>query len=171
VVQWWACDPATMARYRYREFYATSTLPSALGAEIKKFTEWRRAEIYTDHDRTDRETLAELGIDTEPANKDVRGGISVAYRLGTEGKIFLLKNARYHPADQQLQSKKLPTCTEEEIGGYIYKDESPLKKNDHGCDALRYMAASWDPPEPMPEAPAKTKHPRQTTAGIREERF
>jgi len=54
--------------------------------------------------------------------------------------------------DQSLVDRRKPTCTVEELPGYIWaeqktvgspKDE-PLKENDHGVDALRYMVAHLD---------------------------
>jgi hypothetical protein len=48
-------------------------------------------------------------------------------------------------------------CTEEEIPGYVWDPgtaaaraaekppkEAPLKENDHGCDAMRYVVAERD---------------------------
>jgi hypothetical protein len=54
--------------------------------------------------------------------------------------------------DPRLIEAKKPASTAEEIGGYIWAPtlanrapkEEPLKINDHGMDALRYMIAELD---------------------------
>jgi hypothetical protein len=59
--------------------------------------------------------------------------------------------------DSSLDDRHLPCSTEEEFEGYIwddatkkvnpdgsYKAEAPLKLNDHGMDAMRYMVAYFD---------------------------
>jgi phage terminase large subunit len=55
--------------------------------------------------------------------------------------------------DQSLADSGRPTCTAEEIPGYVWAvkpgngaglKEEPVKQNDHGCDALRYMCAARD---------------------------
>ena len=63
--------------------------------------------------------------------------------------------------DSILEERKLPCCTEEEIEGYIWdkaapkvnpdgsqRKEEPLKLNDHGMDAMRYMVAYFDLRDP-----------------------
>ena len=43
---------------------------------------------------------------------------------------------------------KQPTCTEEEVELYLWrdgiKDSEPIKANDHGLDATRYLVAYVD---------------------------
>jgi hypothetical protein len=53
--------------------------------------------------------------------------------------------------DPALVDAKKPTCTAEEVPGYIWDTglgkapkEQPLKADDHGCDAKRYMVAHKD---------------------------
>ena len=54
--------------------------------------------------------------------------------------------------DPRLIEAKKPASTQEEIGGYIWAPtlpnrapkEDPLKKDDHGCDAMRYFVAELD---------------------------
>ena len=50
-----------------------------------------------------------------------------------------------------LAEARKPTCTEEEVDGYVWslrggrrKGEEPLKEGDHGMDAMRYMVAHLD---------------------------
>jgi hypothetical protein len=51
--------------------------------------------------------------------------------------------------DAALTDAKRPGCTAEEIPGYVWLDpskakEGPVKDNDHGCDAVRYVVAERD---------------------------
>lgn len=54
--------------------------------------------------------------------------------------------------DPRLRETKKPTCTAEEIAAYIWlpvvngraPKEEPLKKDDHGMDAMRYVVAELD---------------------------
>jgi hypothetical protein len=53
--------------------------------------------------------------------------------------------------DPVMAEKKLPASAEEEIDGYVWdisngrkKGEEPVKANDHGMDAMRYMVAQLD---------------------------
>jgi hypothetical protein len=53
--------------------------------------------------------------------------------------------------DPALDEAKKPCSTEEEITGYVWavkpggtSPEAPLKENDHGMDAGRYMVAERD---------------------------
>ena len=60
-------------------------------------------------------------------------------------------------SDPELEDGKKPTCTIEEIPGYVWDvpkegtaaaekppKEEPRKADDHGMDAMRYMAAYLD---------------------------
>lgn len=61
-------------------------------------------------------------------------------------KAFLLRDARNHQADPELSKK--PKSTLEEIPGYAWKPptredgeytDQPIKKNDHGVEAMMYL--------------------------------
>ena len=110
--------------------------------------------------------VAPLHVSTTAAIKEVSNGIqAVAARLRPAGdgkpRLVLLRDALAE-RDPLLEERKLPTCTEEEIEAYVWapkpkalnpdgtalKDE-PLKVNDHGVDALRYLVASRDCLDPM----------------------
>jgi phage terminase large subunit len=96
---------------------------------------------------------------SRPAVKDVEEGIeAVAIRLrpAADGKprLFLLRDSLVE-RDDLLAGRKRPTCTEEEIEAYTWDQakskkygevilEEPLKKDDHGVDAMRYMAMHLD---------------------------
>ena len=60
---------------------------------------------------------------------------------------MIMEGARVE-RDQALADARKPTCTVEEIGGYVWLDkrikEQPLKEDDDGCDAKRYAVAELD---------------------------
>ncbi len=160
VCQWWAEDPDGRL-YLYREIYRTQTLVEDHAKAILsyvtdadgKWTEPQPRSIICDHDAEDRATLERhVGLGTTPAHKGVSDGlqaVSVRFRRAGDGKprLFLLRDARVN-LDQALEDSKKPTSTIEEVPGYVWKDslvkEEPVKVNDHGCDAMRYMVAEAD---------------------------
>lgn len=176
-LQWWAEDPDGRA-YLYREIYRTRRLVEdhardALRQVIDLRTcpidpgtgepdllhpdaRWKEPEpraIICDHDAEDRATLERwLGRSTDPAHKTVLDGIeAVKSRLRAAGdgkpRLFIMRDALVQ-LDQDLADAKLPTCTVDEIGGYVWADkktkEEPVKENDHGMDAVRYFVAERD---------------------------
>lgn len=157
VLQCWAEDPDGRL-YLYREIYHTKRLVEDHAKQILslvtrngRWMEPKPAAIICDHDAEDRATLEKhLGMDTVAARKSVSDGIqSVAARMKPAGdgkpRIFILRDALVE-RDTALADAKKPTCTAEEIPGYVWnpdKDE-PVKKDDHGCDALRYTVAECD---------------------------
>lgn len=156
VCQWWAVDPDDRM-YLYREIYMTKRTINAHAPLINEHSEGERYEAnISDHDAEDRATLEEHGIYTQPANKSVKRGIEKVqerFKIAEDGKprIFFLRNSLVE-VDEELRANHLPTCTEEEIEGYIWapaapgkpeKDE-PLKHNDHGMDPTRYLAMHLD---------------------------
>src|SRR5688572_3221305 len=114
----------------------------------------RPTMIVCDHDAEDRATIERHlpGYMTKAATKSVADGIQeVAERLRPAGdgkpRLYIKRNARAHPADTYLVEAKFPTCTEEEVPGYVWDTgnglnpkETPVKAHDHGCDAMRYVA-------------------------------
>lgn len=152
VWQAWAQDPDGRL-YRYREIYRTQTLVEDHAKAIREATKEEPAPsmVICDHDAEDRATLSRhLGIGTVAAVKEVSPGIqSVAARLRPVGdgrpRLFLLRDSLTE-RDAALEERKLPCCTEEEFDGYVWntaanrkQGEEPLKHNDHGMDALRYI--------------------------------
>jgi len=89
--------------------------------------------IYCDHDLQDREELKALGIHTVPAvKKDMAAGIDAVNKRFKEDKLFIVES----------ECPRLLL----EIPYYVYhpeKDE-PVKKDDHACDALRYLVGGLD---------------------------
>ncbi|HET8906534.1 MAG TPA: phage terminase large subunit [Ktedonobacterales bacterium] len=159
VCQWWAEDHDGRL-YRYRELYVTHRLVQDLAAQIISRSGWGKTNgdplpyaIITDHDAEDRATLERhLNMNTIAARKSVSDGIqAVASRLRPAGdgkpRLYLLRDSLIE-RDSYLQAAKKALCTEEEVESYIWNDrlrkEEPVKDNDHGMDALRYMVAYKD---------------------------
>ena len=145
--------------YRYREIYRTQRLVQDHAGTIKAMTagEPRPRALICDHDAEDRATLERyLGMPTLAANTAVAPGIqAVAERLRPAGdgraRLFLLRDALVE-RDPERDAAKRPAATEEEFDGYVWdmsngrkRGEEPLKKDDHGMDALRYMVAHRSP--------------------------
>lgn len=161
VCQWWAEDPDGRL-YLYRELYQTKTLVEDHAKAIKEYSHWSKDDgdpfprvVICDHDAEDRATLERhLGLATTPAHKSVRDGIqAVASRLKLAGdgkpRLMLMRDCLVQK-DRELQERKKPTCTAEEVESYIWQQdaqgqkEEPVKENDHGMDSLRYMVAYKD---------------------------
>jgi len=175
VCQWYAMDPDGRL-YMYRELYQTKLLVEDAAEAIAIASGWfhllprthdrynsRPAdnadplprEIICDHDIEDRRTLERhLGLYTVAAKKSVTDGIqavSVRWRVAGDGKprLMLFRDALI-ARDPDLAARKKPTCTAEEIDGYVFQvnsagvKEEPVKQDDHGCDCTRYMVAYHD---------------------------
>ena len=150
--QWWAVD-GDGRLYMYREIYKTQTLVEDHARLINDLSAGERyVTTIRDHDAEDGATLERYGIDTTPADKDVSTGIqSVAARLRDAGdgkpRVFFMRDALVE-VDSTLADRKRPTRTVEEFGGYVWNDrvkrEEPLKQDDHGMDALRYLCKELD---------------------------
>ena len=155
VLQRWAEDPDGKL-YLYAEQYHTKKTvdqhAAELLAQIKdadgNWLEPKPRAVICDHDAEGRATFEkEVGLSTQPANKKVLDGIqAVQKRLREQSIVLLLDSVMQR--DQALNNARKPCSTEEEIAGYIWDvgagknpKEQPLKIDDHGCDALRYLVA------------------------------
>ena len=161
VCQWWALDEDDRA-YLYREIYQSKRLVQDHAAEIERLSAGQNIEsTVSDHDAEDRATLQKYGISTTAARKDVIPGINaVSERLRPAGdgkpRLFIMRDSLV-AVDQTLVEAKLPTCTAEEIEGYIWakgrenlnQKEEPVKAADHGMDAMRYLVMHIDQWGPM----------------------
>lgn len=153
VCQWWRED--TDGRlWLTKEIYHTGRIiedhARVIAAELAK--ESRRPRyVVCDHDLGDRLTLERhTGLSTVAADKkDIAGVQEVCERLkpGADGnpRLMVFRNTLCHEPDPSLIAAGKPTCTADEIPGYVWdtsvkRGERPLKRNDHGADALRYMA-------------------------------
>jgi len=161
VVQWWAVD-ADGRMFCYRELYRTKTLVADMAAEVAGLmaNEPRPKMVVTDHDAEGRAQLRKiLGIGTTAARKQVTEGLqAVAERLRVAGdgrpRLFFFRDALVAP-DGDLVEASMPTCTIEEIPAYVWDTsgrvgvkESPVKADDHGCDAMRYAVMALDKKKP-----------------------
>lgn len=157
VWQAWAEDPDGRL-YRYREIYKTQTLVEDHARRILELTkdDPKPRALICDHDAEGRATLERyLKMQTTAAYKAVTDGIqAVASRLRTgpdkKPRLLFLRDA-LDERDPELVDKLKPCCTEEEMDGYVWdtragrrKGEEPLKKEDDGEDATRYMVAFAD---------------------------
>jgi phage terminase large subunit len=164
VCQFWAEDPDG-GLWLYREIYKSKTLVEDHARKILSLVRdsggaWREPQprtIICDHDAEDRATLERhLGMGTSPAKKTVSDGIQAVQarlRVQANGKprIHVLRGALVE-TDKELAAAKKPTSTVEEISGYVWPDEgknpdkreNPVKEDDHGMDAMRYMVAELD---------------------------
>lgn len=162
VWQDWAEDPDGRL-ILVQEIYHTRRLVEDHAAAILRLVapggQWPGAKpraVICDHDAEDRATLAKhLGFSTVPAKKTVSDGLqAVQARLRSESdrspRLVLMRDALVE-RDQALADAKRPTCTADEFVGYVWDQgagkkikEQPLKEDDHGMDALRYMVAQRD---------------------------
>lgn len=165
VAQWWAESPDGDL-YMYKEIYRTQTIVEDHARQIAKLMKTQHGPepeftaIICDHDAEDRATLERhLGRSTVAAHKDVKPGIEAVQarlRPGENGKprIYICHDALVE-RDRALADAKKPSCTAEEITGYVWDPssapslqgqpkEAPLKRDDHGMDCLRYMVAQVD---------------------------
>ncbi|NEA42763.1 phage terminase large subunit [Streptomyces sp. SID11385] len=121
-----------------------------------EWTEPRPQAVICDHDAEDRATLERhLGLATTPAKKGKSTGIQAAQgRLKVAGdgrpRLMLMRSALVE-RDQALDEAKKPCSTEEEVPSYVWavkpggeEKEEPVKRDDHGMDAMRYMVAQRD---------------------------
>ncbi|NUS26057.1 MAG: terminase [Streptomyces sp.] len=165
VMQWWAED-GDGRLFLYRELYHTRRLVEDMAKQARDLMIWpsgqwrepRPRGVICDHDAEDRATLEKhLGMGTSAAHKSVSDGIqAVQSRLKMQAdgrpRLFVVRGALVE-RDGELDGAKKPACTEEEVTGYVWAvkpgnsgglKEEPLKENDHGMDALRYMVAERD---------------------------
>lgn len=170
VCQWWAQD-LDGRLYLYRELYGTKRLveewavgkigPDGLQMYPDNIRDLSEGEsilaTVCDHDAEGRATLESRGIRTIPAVKAVQDGIQAVQsrlKVQPDGKprLYYMRNALVS-ADPDLKVKGKPTCTIEEVPGYVWnvtggrnKGEEPVKEDDHGQDAKRYLVMHLDAP-------------------------
>jgi phage terminase large subunit len=159
VCQFWTRDPDGRL-YLYREIYQTKTLVEDAAQLIKGELKLQRhpavSYVICDHDAEDRATLTRhLGMATVPARKTKADGLqAVAGRLKVQGdgkpRLYICRDALV-ARDRSLEGEAKPMSTEQEIVGYVWDrrpgrppKEEPVKEDDHGMDAMRYMVAHLD---------------------------
>lgn len=157
VWQDWTLDHDRRA-YLVREIYMTGRLVEDHARQIMALGGPAPSAVVVDHDAEDRATFERhTGFGTVPAHKAVTEGIELVesrLRLAGDGRprMMFFEDALIE-RDPSLVERKLPTCTVDEIPGYIWaaeppggdrKQRQPVKRNDHGCDAKRYLTAEID---------------------------
>jgi phage terminase large subunit len=159
VWQCWAQDPDGRI-YLYREMYMTrktveqhcKKIMETVTSRGGKWLEPKPTAIVCDHDAEGMQVMeTKLGMTTSPAHKSVLEGIdAVMTRMKDAGdgkpRLFILASALLEE-DADLIDTGKPKCTLEEIPGYVWADklkEQPVKADDHGCDAMRYVVAELD---------------------------
>lgn len=158
VLQRWAED-SDGRLYLYAEQFHTQKLVEDHVRDLKAQIfndkgEWREPPpraILADHDAEDRATFHKhFGRGTAKANKKVKQGIDATmarFKVREDGKprIYFLRDALYK-RDPLLVEAKQPTCTIEELPGYVWNPtkDAPVKECDDGCDTARYVVAHRD---------------------------
>jgi phage terminase large subunit len=171
--QEWVRDPDGRVML-LREIYRTGRLVEDHAAEILRATGWKLVGgrlvpawrkplplprvVLCDHDAEDRRTFERhTGLATEAAWKDLSTGIQgVKRRLRKAGdgrpRLLLVRDALIGDRDPSLAETARPCCTAEEVEGYVWaktaageeKPETPVDKDNHGMDCMRYLCAHVD---------------------------
>lgn len=145
-VVWGAYDHANDVVYIFREYGDVKTTVRVHAERIKAIetgenVSWRVA----DHDAEDRATLAENGISTLPANKEVLAGLDHVIDLMS------------FTAERKPRIRIFRSCVKLITEMYSYrwrdvttrvsspKDREVVKEDDHYCDAMRYMIMRFFP--------------------------
>lgn len=164
VCQWWAVDPDDHM-YLYREIYMTRRTVAQHAEQIKRLSAGEHIEFtVADHDAEDRATLAENGISTTPAKKEITVGIQamqerLKIRPGDQKpRLMVFKNALVEVDtalfDTETGKALKPISTATEFPAYVWpkgSDGKPIKEvpvdlNNHGMDAARYAVRAVDNP-------------------------
>jgi phage terminase large subunit len=163
VLQCWAVSPDGQL-VLYREIYHSQRLVEDHARRILEVVapdgEWLEPApfaVVCDHDAEDRATLERhLGRSTVPAHKAVTEGIqAVQARMRVAGNSkpgLVIMRDSVVDVDPDLVDSGKPTCTADEIPSYVWAPpapgrapkEEPVKIDDHGSDALRYIVAEVD---------------------------
>jgi len=126
---------------------------AAVEAGRRQWIEPEPRGVVCDHDAEGRATLEKhLGRSTTAATKKVTEGIQAVQsrlKLQDDGRPRLtVMRDTVRERDMSQEEAKLPASTAEEIPGYVWANpkgkEAPLKEQDDGCDAMRYMVAERD---------------------------
>ena len=157
VCQWWAQPPKTSGQgqttrpyYLYREWYMSQRTVSDHAPIILRHSKGESyLATYADWDAEDRATLAQEGIKTTRARKEINAGIQEVHDCIDADELFIFEDALIQ-VDTSLVTKSLPTCTIDEITSYSWPStqakrnpkEIPIDKDNHGMDTMRYLVFS-----------------------------
>ena len=158
VIQVWGVDgDKRMSRvyevYRTRETVDGFWLPKMLELH-RRFK--IRMFVPDPSQPTHIQSMRNAGLPVSEAFNDIKPGIeNVQERLRVQAdglsRLHLIQSA-LESRDEALAAAHKPTCTEEEIEAYVWpkaadgkvQKEVPVDDNNHGLDALRYVAAYLD---------------------------
>lgn len=162
-VQWWARPPASERGedqvgpfVMFREFYKSDTLVEDIADQLRNWSKDINVDqTFADPAQAqDRETLSRHGVSSTEAKKDVWNGIQAVKSLlgksfdqyGDMPGIVFYEDSLINDPDDDLADDNKPTRVIEEIGSYEWKDDTdqPVKKDDHGCDTMRYVVYTLD---------------------------
>ena len=156
--------------------YAPQIRATLWAQHINRLVPKLHRSMVADHDAFARAELEGEGINTVAANKDVDSGLEAVERLllpcgdGAPGLILVIDPSHLDPKLGRIDAEKLAW----EMEGYHYPErkddkpdpkDAPVKKDDHACDALRYMVKDWEASRggaPLP--PSMKDSPRQRQA-------
>jgi Phage terminase large subunit len=134
-----------------REIYMTGRTVEEHCRTIKRLTHGspRPQKIVVDHQKQERMIFErEMRMRTTLAMKDVLPGIHEVQQRLAARRMFFMRGSVVE-RDPVLRDLHLPGDTVSELPGYIWLDkdhprEGPVKRNDNGCDAKRYLVAELD---------------------------
>lgn len=148
VCQFWARSPDDEF-VMFREIYQTEKTVENLVPMIRSLTpdDHSIAASYCDHDAEKHETLRQHNFPTTNANKSVESGIETvkSYLMRNDQgrpQLYFMQGARAHSTPESLLlDDDKPEKTVDEIYGYEWEDDEdePVKEDDHGMDAMRYL--------------------------------
>jgi hypothetical protein len=150
VFQAWAEDNDGKL-YLVHEIYMSNRTVEDHCKTIKRITHGlpRPQQIITDHQAQERMILErELQMRCTLAKKDVMPGIEAMQMRLKKQRIAFMRDSVVE-RDKNQVDQRLPGSTVEEFPGYVWLDkdkpkEGPVKKNDDGMDAGRYLVAERD---------------------------
>lgn len=138
---WGALDPTDDVLHVYREHYQAGWTTHEHWTANRPIIEADPAleeAIADPEDLNARMQLAELGLETRIADKDIRGGIdAVSERLAFDvnGKPGMVIHDCCRHLVQEFEGYRWP----KQKGAAADGREQPVKKDDHALDALRYL--------------------------------
>jgi PBSX family phage terminase large subunit len=124
------------------EWYKTQQTTDQIIQKAKSFTP---QEVYPDPAEPDRlEELRKAGLNVREVNKDIPAGINKVRELFKQNRI------KIHPRCQnlihELETYRYPERGVDFSSKIDYSEkETPIKKNDHACDSLRYALYTTEP--------------------------
>ena len=160
-----------------RLLYADQIRATLWAAHLNRLWPELCRPLVADHDAFARAELEDNGIPTVAADKDIESGLEAVERLllpcgdGAPGLILVIHPGMTDESLGRIDADKLAW----ELEAYHYperKDDKPdpkdlpVKKDDHACDATRYLVKDWERARGGPPAPpaASPKRPRPGTS-------